>query len=93
MIFRSTRGLAPEADIRAIAMTGLAPDGGLYLPKEWPCFSPQDIAAFSQMPYEDIACFVLRPFLEGAVSDGELREIVRKSYAAFVSPDVAPLRD
>jgi threonine synthase len=93
MKFYSTRGHAPEANIRDIALAGLAPDGGLYLPKSWPQFSSEDIAAMRGKRYQDVAFQVLRPFMRGAIPDTPLRAIIEKSYASFESPDVVPVRN
>jgi threonine synthase len=90
--FYSTRGLAPETDLRTVALTGLAPDGGLYLPKTWPHFSPGEIEAMRGKSYNDIAFQVLRPFMEGVVPDAILRGIIEKSYAVFDVPDTVQMR-
>lgn len=92
MLFHSTRGLAPETDIRGVALAGLAPDGGLYLPKSWPRFSASDIAAMRDLSYQEIAFRVLRPFMQEAVPDDALRGIIEKSYAVFDAPEITPLR-
>jgi threonine synthase len=92
MLFHSTRGLAPEIDIRRVALEGLALDGGLYLPKTWPQFSPEEINAMRGASYQDIAFRVLRPFMQGAMPDAALRAIIEKSYAPFERADVAPVR-
>ena len=92
MLFHSTRGLAPETDIRTVALTGLAPDGGLYLPKTWPHFSAADIAAMRDMTYQQIAFRILHPFMQSAVPDDILQTLIEKSYKSFDTPDIAPLR-
>jgi threonine synthase len=92
MKFLSTRGQAPETDIRGVALAGLAPDGGLYLPVQWPRFSADEIAAFRGMPYTEVAFRVLKPFMAGAVPDHDLLKIVEQSYAVFDGTEVTPLR-
>ncbi len=92
LLFHSTRGASPDVDIRAVALAGLAPDGGLYLPKTWPQFSPADIAALRGQPYREIAFRVLRPFMTGVVPDDKLRGLIEKSYAGFNVPDVVAMR-
>ncbi len=92
MLFHSTRGLAPDTDIRRIALEGLAPDGGLYLPKAWPTFSANEIAALRGKSYQDIAHFVLKPFFESVMPETVLRDIIQKAYGVFDSPDITPLR-
>ncbi len=89
--FRSTRGQSPQVDIRTAALTGLAPDGGLYLPESWPQFSSEDIASMRDMSYQDIAFSVMRPFTADALSDQQLQRIIGKAYSVFDSPEVTPL--
>ncbi|MFA5040744.1 MAG: threonine synthase [Bdellovibrionales bacterium] len=91
MLFRSTRGFLPETNIRRAALEGIAPDGGLYLPKLWPQFLPDDMAAMRGKSYQDIAFHVLKPFLRDVILDNDLREIIRKSYAVFDAADITPL--
>ncbi|MDR3424864.1 MAG: threonine synthase [Alphaproteobacteria bacterium] len=92
MRFHSTRGLAPETDLRGVALSGLAPDGGLYLPKIWPQFSTDDLHAMRGETYQQIAFRVLRPFMQGAMPEDILRGIIEKSYAAFDAAEVTPMR-
>ena len=90
--YHSTRGLAPELDFRGVTMAGLASDGGLYVPKVWPHFSSNDIAAMKGLPYQDIALQVMRPFVAGVLDDTQLRDLIAKSYVPFADPAVTPLR-
>ncbi|MDR3449204.1 MAG: threonine synthase [Alphaproteobacteria bacterium] len=91
-LYHSTRGLAPEIGIREVALAGLAPDGGLYLPKKWPHFSVNDIAAMRDASYTEIAFRVLRPFMQDALPGDVLRGIIEKSYAVFDAPQITPLK-
>lgn len=92
MKFHSTRGQSPETDLRGVALAGLAPDGGLYLPVAWPQFSAADIAAMRGLSYQEIAYRVLTPFMEGTIPADVLRKIIEKSYERFESKDVTPVR-
>ena len=92
MLFRSTRGFLPETNIRRAALEGLAPDAGLYLPKIWPQFLPEDIEALRGKTYQEIAFYVLQPFLLDVMLDTDLHEIIQKSYAVFDCTDVTPLQ-
>lgn len=92
MLFHSTRGLSSQVDIRMAALTGLAPDGGLYLPEKWPQFSSQDIANMRGKSYQDIALQIMLPFMGDAMPDALLRELIEKAYAPFDSPEVTPLK-
>ena len=61
MRYVSTRGGAAPASFSDVLLTGLAPDGGLYVPQEWPAFTPAEIAAFAGRPYAEVAAEVTRP--------------------------------
>lgn len=91
MKYTSTRGQAPEIDFEAAMMTGLAPDGGLYVPTSWPQISHDEIAAFAGQSYEGIAFKVMRPFIGDAFSDEKFREIVVAAYAGFRHSTIAPM--
>ena len=47
MLYVSTRGSAPALDFEGVTLAGLASDGGLYVPAEWPGFTPDEIAAMT----------------------------------------------
>lgn len=91
MKYISTRGQAPELDFEDAVLTGLASDGGLYVPKELPVFSPEKIASFASMSYEQVAFEVMKPFIGGAISDAELKDLIDETYAEFRHSAVAPL--
>ncbi len=83
MKYISTRGQAPELTFEEAMLTGLARDGGLYVPSEWPTLSPAQIAGFAGKRYEDVAFEVMKPFVGDTFTDAEFREIIGKAYASF----------
>tara|TARA_A100001037_G_scaffold253962_1_gene238850 strand:- start:3106 stop:4518 length:1413 start_codon:yes stop_codon:yes gene_type:complete len=88
----STRGAAPELAFEDALLSGLARDGGLYVPAEWPSMAPDAIRALDGLGYAEIVARVIRPFIETSlVSDDELAEITRETYGVFRHPAVAPL--
>ena len=91
MRYVSTRGEAPELGFSDALLTGLARDGGLYVPKEWPHFSKKEIRALRGRTYQEIALEVLTPFAGKDVAEAELREMIDAAYATFRHPAVAPL--
>ncbi len=91
MRYVSTRGRAAEAGFSDVLLTGLAPDGGLYVPVSWPSITPQRIAAFSSTPYADVATEIAAPFCEGEIEPETLRLICSEAYAGFRHPAVTPL--
>ncbi|HAR51751.1 MAG TPA: threonine synthase, partial [Roseovarius nubinhibens] len=66
MKYISTRGTAPTLSFEEAMLTGLARDGGLYLPETIPTLSPDEIAAFEGLPYEEVAFRVMRPYVGDA---------------------------
>ncbi len=88
----STRGEAPELGFCDVMLTGLAHDGGLYVPAAWPELSTEAIAGFFGRPYWEVAVDVIRPFAAGEISDAELGRMANEAYATFRHPAVVPLR-
>jgi threonine synthase len=87
----STRGEAPELGFCDVMLTGLARDGGLYLPQAWPRLSPETIGGFFGRPYWEVAVDVIRPFVGGEISDADLGRMANDAYATFRHPAVVPL--
>ncbi len=92
MRYQSTRGEAPELGFEDVLLTGLAHDGGLYVPAHWPQLSADAIRKLRGVPYEDAAFAVLHPFIAGAIPDGELKAMLASAYGDFGHPAVAPLK-
>ena len=91
MKYISTRGQAPALDFEEVVLTGLAPDGGLYVPETLPEFSREEIASWAGLSYRELAFKIMSPFVAGAVSDDELKQIIAESYSSFRHPAIAPL--
>jgi len=91
MRYVSTRGDAPVLNFEDAMLTGLARDGGLYVPETVPEMRPDDIAALAGLPYEDAAFRVMRPFVGEAFADDEFRDAIEAAYAGFGHDARAPL--
>ena len=91
MKYVSTRGTAPELEFDDALLTGLARDGGLYVPAEWPRMAGGDIEALSGLSYEETACRIMAPYVEGVISEDDLADMVREAYATFRHRAVTPL--
>ncbi len=87
----STRGEAPALGFCDVMLTGLARDGGLYVPEAWPQLSPKTIAGFFGRPYWEVAVDVIRPFAGGEIADADLGRMANEAYATFRHPAVVPL--
>ena len=91
MKYESTRGGCPQQNFEQVLLTGLAPDGGLYVPTELPHFSTEEIASWRELSYPDLAMKVITPFIGDEIPTADLRNIIEDSYAAFNHPEVAAL--
>ncbi|OCX65918.1 threonine synthase [Thioclava sp. SK-1] len=92
MRYISTRGQAPALGFGDAMLTGLARDGGLYVPETVPQFTPDEIAAMAGLSYEDLAFKVMQPFVSETFTDAELRGAITRAYAGFGHDARAPLK-
>lgn len=91
MEYVSTRGEAPIAGFLDVLLNGLAPDGGLYVPRQWPRLSKDEIAAFADRPYFEVVADLVGRFCGDEIAPTELSEMCASAYARFRHPAVAPL--
>ena len=91
MKYVSTRGTAPTLTFEEAMLTGLARDGGLYVPDEIPTLSHAQIAAMSGLSYEEIAFQIMKPFVGDTFSDAEFQTLIANAYAGFGHAARAPL--
>ena len=91
MRYISTRGKAPILSFEEAMLTGLARDGGLYVPESWPELSVSEIANFSGLSYEEIAFRVMKPFVGDTFTAEEFRSIIERAYASFEHKAICPL--
>ena len=91
MKYISTRGQAPALNFEQVLLTGLASDGGLYVPETLPTFSPSEIEAMRALDYPQLAERIIAPFVDDCIPGDDLRAIVRETYAEFRHNAVAPM--
>jgi threonine synthase len=80
LLFYSTNLQTQPVSFSQALMKGLAPDGGLFMPKTIPILSIKEIKQFSSMEYHEIAFVVTQKFLNGEISDDVLKGIVKNAY-------------
>ena len=91
MQYVSTRGSAPALDFEGVTLAGLASDGGLYLPAEWPRFSAAEIRDMRGLAYPDLAARIMAPFVTPSLTEGELLSLCHTVYGDFGHAAVTPL--
>ena len=90
MRYVSTRGQAPVLNFEGAMLSGLARDGGLYLPETIPAFG--GLNDLDGLPYEEVAFRVIRPFTGDSFTDAELRGAIDRAYGRIEHTAKAPLR-
>ena len=100
MRYVSTRGRAPEQSFSEILLSGLAADGGLYVPVSYPRVSATELDSWRALSYADLASAVIGKFVDDIAPD-ELSTLTRGTYTAATftyardgsrASDIAPLR-
>ena len=91
MLYKSTRGSSDEVPFSEVLLGGLAPDGGLYMPENFPKFSLQEIENWSELPFYQLAHKVLYPFVQEEISETVFTDLLKEAYETFDEKDVVNL--
>lgn len=91
MKYVSTRGKAPTLDFCQVVTTGLAIDGGLYVPETWPQVSADEMEAWKSLSYPQLVAAVMSKFAGDTITHAELLTMAEKAYGTFTHPAIAPL--
>lgn len=96
MKYISTRGQAPALNFEDVVLTGLAADGGLYIPETIPEFPLDEIASWAGLSYQELAFKIIAPFVEGEIPPDDLKALIDASYKidadkGFRHEAIAPL--
>jgi len=89
MKYVSTRGECASLRFTETILTGLARDGGLFLPETIPAIQAK-LPSWSKLSYQDLAFEIMSLFVDDIPAD-ILRELIRKSYATFRHPEITPV--
>src|SRR3990167_5587263 len=93
MRYVSTRGSSEPRTFTDILLEGLAPDGGLYVPEEYPRISSEELENMREMTYPELAFAVLSKFADD-IPPEDLRSIIDGAYTkeVFGSDKIVPLK-
>ncbi|TDL19461.1 tryptophan synthase beta subunit-like PLP-dependent enzyme [Rickenella mellea] len=93
MKYFSTRGGDEELSFEQTVLTGLAPNGGLYIPASIPSLPQNWKSEWAAYTFQELSLAVLSLYISPSeISQEELKELVDKSYKTFRHPDVTPLK-
>ncbi len=91
MRYVSTRGEAGTPGFADVVLAGLARDGGLYVPEEWPSFGAAEIRAMRGLSYQELAVRLLEPYLGGEIGTEVFERLVGETCRTFRHEAVCPL--
>ncbi len=92
MDYISTRGASPVLDFEDVLLTGLAPDGGLYVPAHWPKFTAEQLRDMRSLSYAELAVEVMMAYIGESISRADVEQMVGEAYGNFDHDAVAPLK-
>lgn len=94
MNYLSTRGHPDRKRFCDILLEGLAPDGGLYLPEQYPKIDTATLAKWRDLPYAELAFEILSLYIDD-IPPADLKAICAKTYTAevFGTDEIVPLRE
>ena len=88
MYYYSTRNKNERVNFATAALSGLAPDGGLFVPQEIPQYSASVVSSLGTMDFCDIAFETIKPYTQSEITDSALADIVHSAFT-FTAPLVA----
>ncbi|CAK0755102.1 Threonine synthase [Gammaproteobacteria bacterium] len=90
--YLSTRGGLPPSQFTEILLEGLAPDGGLTIPENYPLVSARDLAEWKSLSYPALAYEIIRQFATDIPSE-DLRAIIDRTYTPkiFDNQEITPI--
>ena len=88
MKYYSTRNRNDPVNFATAALTGLAPDGGLFIPEEIPQYPAAIRFSLGTMDYRDIALETIKPYIGDEIPVPVLEDLIQTAYP-FDAPLVA----
>lgn len=92
MLYKSTRGKADKLNFGDVLLTGLAKDGGLYVPETYPSFTHDEIKEMHGLKYPDLAYKIISRFTGDSIPASKLQTMINKAYSNFDHKAIAPLK-
>jgi len=92
MQYVSTRNTKKIFSFKDVFLTGLAPDSGLFVPKEIPLFKANEIEKLRKLSYNDLAKEIILKFCSDEFNEAEIKNLVMEAYKNFRVKDVVKIR-
>ena len=83
MEYISTRNAQKIFSFKDVFLKGLAPDGGLFVPKKIPLYTFQELEKLRNLSYNELAVKIILKFCSDEFSEAETNDLVKNSYKNF----------
>ncbi|QNT78500.1 threonine synthase [Entomobacter blattae] len=93
MKYLSTRGEAPTLSFSSVLLTGLADDGGLYMPETWPKLKLRDWEELRSLSYPDLTALILSLFAGDDIDIKTLKKLCSTAYKRFNHKAIVPFQE
>ena len=92
MEYISTRNAQKIFSFKDVFLKGLAPDGGLFVPKKIPLYTPQELEKLRNLSYNELATKIILKFCSDEFNEEEIKNLVKISYKNFRVEEVVKLK-
>ncbi len=92
MEYISTRNKNLKFSFKDVFLRGLAPDGGLFIPKKIKIYDESELKNLSKMSYVDLATEIIANFCSPELEKNKLNNLIKKSYKSFTTKDVVEIK-
>jgi threonine synthase len=91
MEYISTRNVQKIFSFKDVFLKGLAPDGGLFIPKKIPSYSSIELEKLKNLSYRDLATKIILKFCRDEFNEDEIKNLINNSYKEFRTKDVVSI--
>ena len=91
MKYLSTRGGEKDLTFKNILFSGLASDGGLYVPDAWPQIDYNALKKINN--YSELALEIIYPFIGEDIKKKELKDLIDNAYSKFSNNNIISFKN
>ena len=91
MEYISTRNTQKPFSFREVFLKGLAPDGGLFVPKTVPLYTSRELKNLRNLSYNELAAKIIAKFCSDEFNEDEIKNLINNSYKEFRTKDVVSI--
>ena len=92
MDYISTRNTQKTFSFKDVFLKGLAPDGGLFVPKKFFSFNTQELESLRKLSYNELATKIISKFCVNEFNETEVKDLVKNSYKSFRTDNVVTIK-